>query len=206
MDSLYRELSLEEIPWNLRSPPEVLVHLVDSGRILPCAAIDLGCGAGNYAVWLATQGFEVTGVDISPKALELARQLAVKKDVSCRFLGADLLGKLSGLESSFDFAYDWEVLHHVIPENRGRYVANVHRILRQGGRYLSVCFSEDDPSFGQEGKYRRTPLGTTLYFSSEQELRDLFEPLFTVEELSTIEIAGKYNPHLAVKALLVKWE
>jgi SAM-dependent methyltransferase len=204
MDRLYWELSLEEIPWNLESPPDVLVQLVDSGWILPCAAIDLGCGAGNYAVWLATQGFEVTGVDISPKALELAQQLAVKKDVSCRFLGADLLGNLTELEDSFDFAYDWEVLHHVFPENRDRYIDNVYRILRRGGRYLSVCFSEDDPSFGQEGKYRRTPLGTTLYFSSEQELKDLFEPLFTVEELTTIEIAGKYNPHLAVKALLVK--
>ena len=57
MDGLYQELSLREIPWNLESPPEVLVQLVDSGRILPCTAVDLGCGAGNYAVWLATQGF-----------------------------------------------------------------------------------------------------------------------------------------------------
>ena len=85
-------------------------------------------------------------------------------------------------------------------------MANVHRILRLGGRYLSVCFSEGDPSFGQKGKYRTTPLGTTLYFSSERELRDLFEPLFTVDELCTVEIAGKYTPHLAVKALLVKEE
>lgn len=204
MDSLYQELSLEEIPWNLESPPDALVELVDSGRILPCAVADLGCGAGNYAVWLAGRGFEVTGLDISPKAIELAQQLAIKKDVPCRFLVADLLGNLPELEGSFDFAYDWEVLHHVFPENRVRYIDNVHRLLRQGGRYLSVCFKEDDPSFGQKGKYRTTPLGTTLYFSSEEELRDLFEPLFAVEELCTVEIAGKQSPHLAVKALLMK--
>jgi len=202
MDSIYQNQSLEEIPWNLESPPDFLVELVESGRIPPCSAVDLGCGAGNYAVWLAARGFHVTGVDISPKAVELAQQLAVKKDVTCRFLAADLLGNLTELENSFDFAYDWEVLHHVFPDSRGRYVANVHRILRRGARYLSVCFSENDPSFGRKGKYRKTPLGTTLYFSSEQELRDLFEPIFVVEELCTVEIAGKYNPHRAVKALL----
>jgi hypothetical protein len=76
-------------------------------------------------------------------------------------------------------------------------------MLRRGARYLSVCFSEDDPSFGQ-GKYREIPLGTTLYFSSEQELRDLFQPEFDVEELCTVEIAGKYNSHHPVKALLAK--
>jgi SAM-dependent methyltransferase len=133
----------------------------------------------------------------------LAQQLALEKGVACRFLAADLLGDLTELEDSFDFAYDWELLHHVFPKNRTEYVANVHRMLRRGARYLSVCFSEDDPSFGQ-GKYRETPPGTTLYFSSEQELGDLFEPIFVVEELCTVEIAGKYNPHHAVKALLAK--
>jgi 2-polyprenyl-3-methyl-5-hydroxy-6-metoxy-1,4-benzoquinol methylase len=64
-------------------------------------------------------------VDISPEAVELAKQLAVKKGVACRFPAADLLGDLTELEDSFDFAYDWEVLHHFFPENRSQY-ANVH--------------------------------------------------------------------------------
>ena len=53
---------------------------------------------------------------------------------------------------------------------------------RNGERLHSVCFSEDDPSFSQKGKFRRTPLCTTLYFSSEQKFRDPFDSLFTVEE------------------------
>jgi SAM-dependent methyltransferase len=208
MDGIYRNLSMEEIPWNLENPPDLLVEIVESQRVLPCRAVDLGCGTGNYAVWLATKGFQMTGIDISVEALEFAKRLASKKAVSCRFIAADLLGeKISALQASFDFAYDWEVLHHVFPENRDRYVANVHRMLRPGARYLSVCFSEDDdPSFGGMGKYRKTRLGTTLYFSSEQELRDLFEPMFNVEELCTVEVAGKYSPHKAVKALLSRKE
>ncbi|MHC4177147.1 MAG: class I SAM-dependent methyltransferase, partial [Planctomycetota bacterium] len=68
MESIYGDLALDEIPWNLEAPPDVLVELVESRRVLPCSAVDLGCGAGNYAVWLATKGFHVTGVDLSPRA------------------------------------------------------------------------------------------------------------------------------------------
>jgi hypothetical protein len=77
-------------------------------------------------------------------------------------------------------------------------------MLRPDACYLSVCFSEDDASFGGEGKYRKTPIGTTLYFSSEGELRELLEPLFHIEELSTVEVAGRHGSHLAVRALLTK--
>lgn len=207
MDQIYQNLSLVDIPWNLEKPPNVLVELVESGRISPCRAADLGCGAGNYAVWLATKGFQVTGIDISPNAVELAKALAQKREVSCLFVTADLSADVEDLVNSFDFVYDWEVLHHVFPENRNRYVNNVHHMLRPGGRYLSVCFSkDDDPSFGGGGKYRETPLGTTLYFSSEEELRGLFQPLFEIEELCTIEVPGKHRPHLAVKSLMTKKE
>jgi len=206
MERIYRELALEEIPWNLERPPALLIDLVESGRLAPCRAVDLGCGAGNYAVWLATRGFRVTGLDISPAATELGRRLASTTGVSCDFVAADLLGDVKALDASFDFAYDWEVLHHIFPVDRLRYVANVHRMLCPGGRYLSVCFSEDDPGFGGEGKYRQTPLATTLYFSSEPELKELFEAWFDIEELSTVEITGKRGSHLAVSALLRKRE
>jgi SAM-dependent methyltransferase len=202
IDRIYQELTLDRIPWNLDSPPDLLVELVESQWVLPCEALDLGCGAGNYAVWLATKGFRMTGVDISPKALEVAEHLASKKGVTCRFVVEDLLGDLRKLDHPFDFAYDWEMLHHVFPQDREKYVRNVHRVLRPGAKYLSVCFSKDDPDFGGEGKYRRTPLGTTLYFSSEHELRKLFEPLFHIDVLCTSEIAGKYGPHMVVKALM----
>mgnify|MGYP006910750215 CR=1 FL=1 len=72
----------------------------------------------------------------------------------------------------------------------------MHRILNPGGRYLSVCFSEKDPMFGSSGKYRQTSLDTTLYFSPEGELRELFELYFNIKELKTIEISGKFGSHL----------
>ena len=202
MDAIYQELTLDQVPWNLEDPPALLVDLVTSGTLAPCDIVDLGCGAGNYAVWLASRGFRVTGIDISPRAIELAETLARRKGVECRFVAADLLGNLGPLHGSFDFAYDWEVLHHVFPEDRETFARNVHRLLRPGGGYLSVCFSEQDPAFGGGEKVRRTSIGTTLHFSSEEELRKLFEPLFHVQDLRTQEIAGKRGAHLAVVAHL----
>lgn len=118
------------------------------------------------------------------------------------FLVADVLGDLDEVKESFDFAYDWELLHHIFPEKRKKYVESVYKILNSRGKYLSVCFSEKDPQFGGYGKYRKTTLGTTLYFSSEDELRDLFDPYFNIKELKTIEISGKFAPHVANYAFM----
>jgi len=204
MERIYGELPLDEIPWNLEAPPRLLVDLIESGRVAPCQTVDLGCGAGNYAVWLAQQGFEVTGIDLSAAAIDRARELARSRGARCRFEVVDLLEPTPAFDGGFDFAYDWLVLHHVFPADRPRYVANVHRMLRRDGLYLSVCFSEDDRAIAGEGKYRQPQLGTQLYLSSEQEIRDLFEPSFDVEALATVEIAGKRAPHMAVRALMRK--
>lgn len=202
MDRIYRDMSLDDIPWNVSTPPVMLVESVGSGKVKPCKAVDLGCGAGNYSVWLAKEGFDVTGLDISEQAIEHARALAGRTGVSARFEAVDLLGDLTRFSGQYDFAFDWEVLHHVFPEDRATYVSNVHSLLRPDGMYFSLCFSERDPGFGGEGKFRTTPLGTTLYFSSEEELRELFEPLFVIDDLHTVEVEGKPVPHLVNAAWL----
>lgn len=197
MDKIYRNMPLEEIPWNIETPPDALVELIESGKVKPCKTIDFGCGAGNYAIYLANAGFDVAGIDISQTAIKIAKENAKKKGVKCDFLVADVLGDLTEVKETFDFAYDWELLHHIYPQKRKKYVENVHRILNPREKYLSVCFSEKDPQFGGSGKYRKTPLDTILYFSSEDELRDLFDPYFNIKELKTIELMGKSAPHLA---------
>ena len=195
MEHIYRNVPLGDIPWNFEQPPSLLVNAVNSGGIKPCKTADLGCGAGNYSVWLAGQGFDVTGFDISKEAVRYARLLASSRKVDCRFVVADLRGDLDRYRENFDFVMDWEVLHHVFPKDRPRYVQNVHDLLRPEGTYLSLCFSEDDEAFGGKGKVRETPLKTLLYFSNEDELRQLFAPMFEIVSLSTEEIPGKHGTH-----------
>ena len=204
MDKIYRNMHHKEIPWNIEEPPKALVELVESEKVKSCKTIDLGCGAGNYAIYLASIGFDVTGVDISPMAVKIAKENAKKRGVKCDFFVANVLGDLDEVKEIFDFAYDWELLHHIFPEKRKKYIENVYGILNPRGKYLSICFSEKDPQFGGAGKVRETRLGTILYFSSEDELRDLFDPYFNIKGLKTIELMGKSEPHLANYAFMEK--
>ncbi|MGA2919328.1 class I SAM-dependent methyltransferase [Methanoregula sp.] len=205
IDRIYRNVPLDNLPWNSETPPDALVRLVQDGKVRPCRTIDLGCGAGNYAIYLADIGFDLTGVDSSPTAIKIAEENAKKRGARCRFIVADLLGDLHEVADTFDFAYDWEFLHHIFPEDRESYIRNVHKITNPGAMYFSVCFSENDPQFGGTGKYRTTRIGTTLYFSSESEVRELVSPYFTIRELKTIEVAGKSGSHVAVSVLAERW-
>ena len=202
MDRIYRKTPLKEIPWNFETPPNDLVKLIESGKLQPCKTIDLGCGTGNYAIYLASQGFKVTGIDVSAKAIRIAKENAKKKGVKCDFLVADVLSDLFEVEEKFDFAFEWELLHHIFPEHRRKYVENVYKLLNSGGVYFSICFSEKDRDFSGSGKFRVTRLGTILYFSSEQELRVLFEPYFNIRELKTVAIRGRPKSHFANYAFM----
>ncbi len=177
---------------------------METGKVKPCKTIEPGCGAGNYVIYFAQNGFDVTGVDISESAIEMAKRSASERGIDCRFITADFRGDMSHLNDTFDFAYDWEVMHHVFPEDRDAYIHNVYKLLNPEGLYLSVCFSEKSPQFGGEGKYRKTPLDTVLYFSSENEMEILFKPLFEIEELKTVGVAGKFGTHKAIYAFLKK--
>jgi SAM-dependent methyltransferase len=201
MEKIYRTLPLDCIPWHREDVPDILASVVESGEIVPpCRVIELGCGAGNYVIYLAAKGFDAVGVDISDYAIDIARRSAAEKGVTCPFFTADVLGDMPEVEGTFGFAYDWQLLHHIFPPDREKYLQNVHRLLEPGGRYLSVCFSEESQQFGGTGKYRRTPLDTVLYFSSEEEILSFLEPLFHVEELKTVDIQGKFAVLRAVYA------
>lgn len=205
MDNIYKKMSEEKIPWVLDEAPDLLKDLIDKGTIKPCKAIDLGCGVGTYAIYLAKRGFDVTGVDISPEAIRIAQERAEKEKINCNFIIADVLGNINEIiDTKFDFAYDWELLHHIFPEDRERYVKNVYNLLNGNGKYLSVCFNEDDPSFGSFKKYRRTNIGTILYFSSEDELKKLFGRYFRILDLKKVKIDGKFGDHIVNYAFMEK--
>ncbi|PWB62108.1 MAG: hypothetical protein C3F14_10545 [Deltaproteobacteria bacterium] len=81
---------------------------------------------------------------------------------------------------------------------------HVGRLLKPGGRYLTVSFRETSKPFGVVGKYGNTPLGTVLYFSGEPDLERLLKKPFVIEELKTIGIKRKHAVHTAVHALCGK--
>ena len=201
MNKIYGDMELDSIPWNIETPPAILQELIKSNELSPCKIIELGCGTGNYVRYFSKMGFDATGVDISEKAIGIAMDLAKKDGVQCEFIVADVLGDLSFIKCKYDFVYDWELLHHIFPEDRIKYIENVYSLIKTRGRYLSVSFSEESTQFGGVGKYRKTPIGTILYFTNEAEIDSLFRRFFYFEELKSVDIQGKHGVHKAVNAL-----
>ena len=107
-----------------------LVALVGSGRLTPerltpGRAVDLGCGAGANAVFLAQAGFDVVGIDFSPVALGKARRAALIAGVSerVRLVRADLTApSLPDVGGPFDLLVDYGTLDDLAPRTGGRSV------------------------------------------------------------------------------------
>jgi cyclopropane fatty-acyl-phospholipid synthase-like methyltransferase len=121
-------------PWDI-GPREELVALVESHRIPPGRAIDLGCGAGANAIFLAQHGFNVTGVDFAEAAIELACRRAAEAGVQVRFVVDDLT-RLRRVTGPFDFLLDYGVLDDLHARQRQLYIDNMLPLTRPGSRYL----------------------------------------------------------------------
>jgi SAM-dependent methyltransferase len=108
------------------------------------SALEIGCGAGNWCVVLAQRGFDVTGVDISPKAIAWARERARREGCRMRFEVAGAAALLDWEPDRFDLVLDGFCLHCVIGADRAPVLDGVHRVLRPGGLFYVRCFAVED--------------------------------------------------------------
>ena len=81
---------LGDTPWDSGAPSAELVRVLDEFEIPHGTALELGCGSGTNAVYLAQQGFSVTGVDCSETALNAARQKGADARVAVEWIAADV--------------------------------------------------------------------------------------------------------------------
>jgi SAM-dependent methyltransferase len=92
-------------------------------------ALDLGCGSGHWAVELARRGWQVTGIDIVPKAIRQARESARRAGVDVHFIEGDVTAlRAAGIGSGFGFIWDFGTVHGLTPNERaavGREVSAV---------------------------------------------------------------------------------
>lgn len=171
-DSAYRHQG--PAPWDIGRPADELQKVIASGKVAKCRVVDLCCGSGTDAVYLAKQGFDVTGVDVSPTALAQARQKAQEAKVSVNWVLADILAPPD--LKPFDFVYDRACYHVVRQQSQGAYIETVKRLSHPGTSFLLLSARKDDPL--AEGGW-----GVT-----EEELRADFLNLFTLEWLRPITL------------------
>jgi 2-polyprenyl-3-methyl-5-hydroxy-6-metoxy-1,4-benzoquinol methylase len=79
---------LEELPWEIPKPPKELSDFLGTHNVKSGTALDIGCGTGNYSLFLAKKGFQVTGIDFSTKALAVARRRARQNALKIKLVRA----------------------------------------------------------------------------------------------------------------------
>jgi SAM-dependent methyltransferase len=103
--------------------------------------LDVGCGLGSELAYLSGAGWSGVGIDLSWTAITQARQLHPADSDGCLFARADVLS-LPFAAGSFALAIDRGCFHYLQPDRWPRYAAEVHRVLRPGGRLLlRACLS-----------------------------------------------------------------
>ena len=159
------------LPWDTGAPDEHLVACVSAGVVTPGRTLEVGCGTGTNALWLAAQGFDVLGVDLSPLAIDKARAKAATAR-GCRFEVLDFLAA-EPVGGPFDFVFDRGCFHVFDDDGvRAQFAARVAALLASGGQWLSLIGSTEGPPRDM-GPPRRTA----------REVMAAMEPVVEIVEL-----------------------
>jgi len=204
--------NLEKIPEGIRKPrnyvKEFAKGLKEQNKM---DILDLGCGFGRHLIYLAEQGFNVKGIDISKEAIEMAETRLREKGLNAELKQEDMKD-LSFNESQFDAVIAITVIGHATKPDISKTVNEIHRVLKPEGVFYGNIPSKTDSRYktGQaveEGETYRTReygygrgIKEIHSFYTEEELRDLFKEFrdleiellkFKGEEIQSYKIIAK---------------
>jgi len=168
-------------PWDIGKPDFNLVHTVTTTPIARCRALEIGCGTGDNAIWLAQQGFDIFGVDIPDIAIQKAREKAAQANVRCSFAVMNILNdRVDG--APFGFAFDRGCFHTLdSASERKTFAEQVNRYLAENGLWLSLIGNADDQRL-TEGPPKRTA----------RDIVGAVEPNFEILSL----VSSQFEAHL----------
>lgn len=157
-DRLYERYTLGQVPWDHELPPPEVIQQVAQmplGR-----ALDLGCGYGRAAIYLARHGWQVDGIDFVDLALVEARQRAAAAQVETQaqfFLSP--VTDMPSLTGPYDLALDVGCMHNFDEKQLLAYGRELHRLVRPGGLYLLFAhLRSDPPEYDADDRPRWMPL------------------------------------------------
>jgi SAM-dependent methyltransferase len=141
---VYRTLYLLGLTvWDRGVPTSDLVELVEGASPSPPGrALDIGCGTGTDSIYLAEHGWDVTGVDMVPRALAIARRKAAAAGVTPRFVEGDVTRLRDfGVGGGYALLLDFGCFHTIPPDQRDAYVESVSEAAAPGSTLLLFGFA-----------------------------------------------------------------
>ncbi|MFC1716509.1 class I SAM-dependent methyltransferase [Candidatus Poribacteria bacterium] len=179
-DGYYSDRS-RECPFFVNIPDENLDFYFGDGRMKRGRVLELGCGPGRNAIYLARQGCNVDAVDISSQAIQWAQERARDSGLEINFVCQSVFD-LQVETSTYDIVYDSGCFHHIPPHRRMSYIELVRNALKPDGLFGLVCFTLEG-GFGLSDweVYRQRRLGGGLGYSEERLWRT-FERQFEILE------------------------
>jgi SAM-dependent methyltransferase len=130
-------------PWDIGRPQPGFRALAEDGA-LRGRVLDSGCGTGEHALLAASLGFDTTGIDGAPLAIEKANEKARERGIDVRFVVGDVLD-LAAFGEQWDTVLDCGVFHVFDDDDRPVYVESLAAVIPAGGRYFMLCFSDEQP-------------------------------------------------------------
>jgi SAM-dependent methyltransferase len=163
----FENLYAGKAPWDIGKPQGPFVAPADR---VTSPVLDAGCGTGENALFFASRGHKVTGIDFLEEPIRRARAKAAERGLQVQFLVKDAL-TLADWGERFASVIDCGLFHVFSDDDRRRYVAGLAHMVEPGGRLFLMCFSNEEP--GTEGPRR----------VSRQELYDAFSNGWEVESV-----------------------
>jgi ubiquinone/menaquinone biosynthesis C-methylase UbiE len=133
-------------PWDIGRPQPAVIRLASEGGFTG-AVLDAGCGTGENAMYLASLGLSVLGVDVAETALAMARKKADERGFEVEFIAADAF-ELDRLGRRFETVLDSGLFHSFDRDERPRYVASLASVTGHDGTLQVLCFSDQGPCTG----------------------------------------------------------
>ena len=148
-------------PWDIGRPQKEFIRLAEDGEISG-RVLDAGCGTGENALYLASLGFEVWGIDSAPSAIKKAKEKAKKRGLPVNFLLTDTF-KLQLLQNKFHTIIDCGLFHGFTDEERPIFVASLSSAIYPDGKYFMLCFSEQEPGSYGPRRVTRAEIRAVFY-------------------------------------------
>jgi SAM-dependent methyltransferase len=166
-------------PWDIGRPLGEFIRLAESGAIRG-DVLDVGCGTGENALYLASLGHVVWGIDAAPHAIAKARKKSEERGIQVTFLVRDAMN-LHTIGKKFGTVIDSGLFHALDDLERPCFARNLAEVLVHGGRYFMLCFSELEP----DGYGPRRVM--------QAEIRETFRDGWRVENIREARFENRFS-------------